>query len=169
MKRGGARLYDPSVAVTKNTTAALAMTAFDTTNLRLTFTIPSHGMVRVRISCSIHGATTFPSILLGVMSGATVVGRVGPEQRLGNTAVATAHVRATADFVIPGLTPGAATWDAAYGVETLVAATGIKYGGPNDATANNAFGAIQFEVYDPAPTFLTLGNSATLRDAISEF
>lgn len=29
-------LYDPAVAVTKATTALLAMTAFDTTNLRLT-------------------------------------------------------------------------------------------------------------------------------------
>jgi len=30
--------YDPAAAVTKATSAALAMTAFDTTNLRVTFT-----------------------------------------------------------------------------------------------------------------------------------
>jgi hypothetical protein len=32
--------YDPAAAVTKATSAALAMTAFDTTNLRVTFTGP---------------------------------------------------------------------------------------------------------------------------------
>ena len=42
------------------------------------------------------------------------------------------------------------TWDAAYGVETAVAATGLKYGGPNNATANDAFGALIFEVWSTA-------------------
>lgn len=143
--------YDPAVAVTKNTTAALAMTAIDTTNLRLAITVPAHGMVRFRLSSCIHGATTFPSIFLGVMNGAAVVGRVAPMQLLGNTAVATALVAVVADFTATGLTPGAMNVDAAYGVETLVAATGIKYGGPNDATANNAFGGFVFEAWDPQP------------------
>jgi hypothetical protein len=51
--------------------------------------------------------------------------------------------------VVSGLTPSASlTWDAAYGVETGVASTGLKYGGPNDTTANNAFGAFIFEVWE---------------------
>lgn len=51
-------------------------------------------------------------------------------------------------FLVVGLTPNASlTWDAAYGVETAVTSTGLKYGGPNNATANNAFGAFQFEVW----------------------
>lgn len=161
----GAKLYDPTTAVTKNTTAALAMTALDTTNLRIAFTIPSHGMVRVRLMGVIHGATTFPSILLGVMNGSTVVGRVAPVQSLGNTAVATALVNVEADFIVTGLTPGAVNWDAAYGVETLVAATGIKYGGPNDTTANNAFGGFAFEVWDPKPNGDILTSIADTRMA----
>jgi hypothetical protein len=140
--------YDPAVAVSKATTAALAMTAIDTANLRVTFNAPGSGKVLVRLQGVLHGATTFPQILLGVMSGATVVGRVAPKVTLSGTAVATTFAPAEALFVVGGLTPGAAqTWDAAYGVETLVAATGLKYGGPDNATANDAFGAFLFEVW----------------------
>jgi hypothetical protein len=143
--------YDPAVAVTKSTAAAAAMTAFDTTNLRLTFMAPARGIVQVRICCTVHGATTMPSILLGVMSGANVVGRVSPIGGLKNTAVATAMVTQEAVFLVNGLTPGQEyVADAAYGVETGVAATGIKYGGPNDTTANNAFGGVIFEIWNPA-------------------
>jgi len=109
MKLLAAALYDPAVSVSKSTAAALAMTAIDTTNLRLSFTIPASGKVRVRMGAVLHGATTFPSILLGVMSGATVKGRVAPIQSLGNTAVATALVSVEADFIVTGQTPGAAT------------------------------------------------------------
>lgn len=146
-----AKLYDPAGAVTKATSALLAMTALDTTNLRLAITVPAHGMIRVRMAGVVHGATTFPSILLGVMNGSTILGRVAPVQSLGNTAVATALVNVEADFIVTGLTPGAMNVDAAYGVETIIASTGLKYGGPNDATANNAFGGFVFEIYDPKP------------------
>ena len=88
----GCRLYDPAVAVSKATSALLAMTALDTTNLRIAFTVPAHGMVKVRLAGTVHGATTFPTILLGVMEGATVRGRVSPLGGLKNTAVATAMV-----------------------------------------------------------------------------
>ncbi|NTS31272.1 hypothetical protein HQ945_08390 [Phyllobacterium sp. BT25] len=142
------KLYDPTTAVNKVTTAALAMTALDTTNLRLNFTVPASGNVLVRMHGVLHGATTFPSILLGVLEGSTVKGRVAPTQSLGNTAVATAMVSVDAEFLVTGLTPGASlTWDAAYGVETLVASTGLKYGGPNNTTANDAFGGFAFEIW----------------------
>ena len=141
--------YDPAAAVTKATSAALAMTAVDTTNLRANFNVPSTGKVLVRLKCQVHGATTFPSILLGVLEGSTVIGRSAPIGGLLNTAVATAIVAQESVFVVSGLTPGAAkTWDAAYGVETLVASTGIKYGGPNNTTANDAFGAFTFEIWE---------------------
>jgi len=144
-------LYDPAAAVTKATSALLAMTAIDTTNLRLTFTAPSNGAVLVRLAGTVHGATTFPQILLGVMSGATVMGRVAPHADVGGTAIATTMMAVEGVFVVSGLTPGASlTWDAAYGVETLVAATGIKYGGPNNATANDAFGAFGYEIWNTA-------------------
>jgi hypothetical protein len=142
------KLYDPAVAVTKATTALLAMTAFDTTNLRLGFTVPANGIVQVRIACVVHGATTFPTILLGVLEGATVRGRMSPIGGLKTTAVATAQVMQEAVFLVTGLTPGATpNWDAAYGVEILLASTGIKYGGPNNATTNDAFGGIAFEIW----------------------
>lgn len=145
------KLYDPATAVTAATTAALAMTAFDTTNLRLTFTVPSNGIVQVRICCTVHGATTMPSILLGVLQSTTVMGRQAPIGGLKNTAVATALVTQESVFLVTGLTAAASlSWDAAYAVETLVASTGIKYGGPNDTTANNAFGGIAFEIWSVA-------------------
>lgn len=140
--------YDPAAAVTKSTAALLAMTALDTTNLRLSFNAPANGAVLCRLSGTIHGAATFPQVLLGVLSGATVLKRQAPAGLLNGTAAATTFLTIESLFVITGLTPGAAqVWDAAYGVETLVAATGIKYGGPNDAVANNAFGAFCFEAF----------------------
>lgn len=140
--------YDPAVAVTKATTAAQALTAIDTTNLRLNFTVPSTGNVIVRLNGTLHGATTFPQILLGVLEGSTIRGRMAPIGGLPGTALATTLLSVEALFPVVGLTPGAAlTWDAAYGVETLVASTGLKYGGPNDTTANNAFGAFIFEIW----------------------
>jgi hypothetical protein len=140
-------LYDPAVAVTKSTAALLAMTALDTTNLRLSFVVPASGRVLVRLQGTLHGAATFPQILLGILEGANVKMRKAPMLGGGNLA-ATTLMAAEAVAVISGLTPGAnLTWDAAYGVETIVAATGLKYGGLNDALANNAFGGFSFEVW----------------------
>jgi len=101
----GAINYDPAAAVTAATTALRAMTALDTTNLQLSFTVPATGNVLVRLMCTVHGATTMPSILLGVLEGATVVGRISPIGGLKNTAVATAMVTQEATFVVTGLTP----------------------------------------------------------------
>ena len=143
------KLYDPGTAVTWATTAALAMTALDTTNLSNTFTVPASGRVMVRMICTVHGATTYPTILLGVLQGSTVIARMAPIGGLKTTAVNTAMVTQEATFVVPGLTPGASlTWYMAYGVETAVAATAIKCGGPNNTTANDAFGAISFEIWE---------------------
>lgn len=144
------KLYDPAVAVSKATTSAIAMTALDTTNLRLSVTVPAHGMVLVRLKGSLHGATTLPQIVLGVMEGATVRGRAAAMLGGGNIA-ATSIVACWAEFLVTGLTPGAVNWDAAYGVETVVASTGLKYGGPNNTSANDAFGGFAFEVWDPQP------------------
>ena len=88
--------YDPATAVTKATSATLAMTALDTTNLRLTFTVPSSGRVWVQMVGTIHGATTFPQILFGVLQGATVRARVAPQCVMGGTALATTFVNAAA-------------------------------------------------------------------------
>jgi hypothetical protein len=83
------------------------------------------------------------------MNGASVVARVAPIGGLKTTAVATAMVTQEATFVVPGLTPAASlTWDAAWGIETFVASSLIKYGGPDNATVNNAFGALQFEIWE---------------------
>jgi len=143
-----AALYDPVTAVNKVTTAALAMTALDTTNLRLSFTAPANGAVLVRLFSTLHGATTFPQIQLGVMSGSTVVARVTPAGYVNGNLAATTFLSVEASFVVPSLTPGASlTWDAAYGVETAVASTGLKYGGPNNTTANDAFGAFLYEIW----------------------
>lgn len=139
--------YDPSTAVAKATSALLAMTAFDTTNLRLTFTAPANGAVLVRIRTNLSGATTMPQVLLGVLSGASVVGRISPIGAIPGTAVATTNNTQEALFLVTGLS-GSQTWDAAYGVEIVLASTNIHYGGPNNSTANDAWGGFSFEVYD---------------------
>jgi hypothetical protein len=142
-------LYDPAVAVSQATSALLAMTAFDTTNLRLNFTVPSNGSVLVRIATVIHGGTAAPTVLLGVLQGATIKGRKAPTGTLYTaTGVATQAYVIESIFPVTGLTPSAnLTWDAAYSVETVGASTAIKYGGPDNATANDAFGGFCFEVW----------------------
>lgn len=141
-------LYDPAAAVTKATSALLAMTAIDTTNLRLTFTCPANGKVLVRMACVTSGASTDTRILLGVLDGATVRGRQSPIGAV-EVSIATGLDGQEALFLVTGLTPGQSyTWDAAYGVEVIVAASGIKYGGPNTNAGANAFGGFAFEVYD---------------------
>lgn len=150
-----AKLYDPAVAVSKATSSLLAMTAFDTTNLRLAITVPAHGLVRFRIRCAVTGATTTPVVLLGVLNGASVVARVVADRAPCTANVATQTFMLDAEFTVPGLTPGAANFDAAYGVEVVVASTNIKYGGPNNTTTNDAWGGFLFEAWDPQPQTTT--------------
>lgn len=141
-------LWDPNTAVSKATTANLAMTAIDTTNLRLTFTVPASGKVLVRLAGVLHGAATYPQILLGVMEGATVKGRVAPAGYANGNLAATTFVKVEGLFLVTGLPAGTSqTWDAAYGVETAVASTGLKYGGPNNTTSDDAWGGFTYEVW----------------------
>jgi hypothetical protein len=103
---------------------------------------------------TLHGTTTFPQLLMGILESTTVIARVPPKYNVANVA-ATSLVRGEVEFTIGGLTPGASlTWDVAMSVETAVASSGIKCGGPNDTTANNAFGAFIYELWDvdPYPT-----------------
>jgi hypothetical protein len=143
----GAVLYDPAGAVSKATSSLIAMTAFDTTNARITF-VAQTTAVLWRVRCNLSGATTMPSVLLGVMDGATVKGRAAPIGGIPGTAVATTNIGLEASGVITGLTRGTSfSYDAAYSVDIVLAATNIHYGGPNDTTANNAWGALQFEIW----------------------
>lgn len=139
-------LYDPTVAVTQATTAASVMTALDTTNLRLSFTSPASGRVLVRLRGAGSGASTLPSVHLGVLSGATVVGRQVAHAVFSN-AVATGLAAYHSEFVV-SVTPNTAlTWDAAFAVETGVASSKIAYGGPDDALGTDAWGGFTFEVW----------------------
>lgn len=148
----GVKNYDPAGAVNKVATSLLAMTALDTTNLRITFTAPANGSVLVKMRGVIHGATTYPQIYLGVLESSPTAGllrgRMLPMGALKTTALATAQLTAEAIFVVSGLTPGNSyTWDAAYGVDVVAASTGLKYGGPNNTTTNDAFGAFSFSIH----------------------
>lgn len=144
----GAILYDPAGAVTKDCTNRLAMTAIDTSNLRITFTVPPSGAVLVRMRTNVSGQSTYPSILLGILEGAAVKCRQSPVGALLGAAAATNRSAQEMSCVVTGLTPGTSlTWDAAYGVEILLATTGIKYGGPNDTTGDNAWGAFGYEIW----------------------
>jgi hypothetical protein len=160
--------YDPASAVSKATSSRLAMTAFDTTNLRLSFTVPPNGKVMVRLRCTLLGATTFPAILLGVLQSTTVIARIAPVGALLGTALATTRVTQEALFTIGGLTPGASlTWDAAYGVEILLASTNIKYGGPNTTSGADAWGGIQFEVWEATGLLGTILYDPSTRASLS--
>jgi hypothetical protein len=136
----GAKLYDPAVKVNKSTAALLAMTALDTVNLRLTVTVPASGFILVRMQCAGLNST-IPAILLGVMEGAVIRGRTASVPRLEQGTFT--------EFVIPGLTPGAITLDAAYSVKIVGAATNLSYGGPDDAVASSAAGAFSYSIWDP--------------------
>jgi hypothetical protein len=146
-----AALYDPAAAVSKATSSLLAMTAFDTTNLRLAITVPAHGMVRFKMRCIVTGATTCPTILLGVLNGATVIGRVSPQYENATANATTQNFVLDAEFTVTGLAPGAMNVDAAYAVQVIVASTNIKYGGPNTNAGANAWGGFLFEAWDPQP------------------
>lgn len=142
------KLYDPAARVQKSTATLIAMTALDTTNLRLAFTVPANGTVLVRMSCSVAGGTTCPSIVLGVLESATVRWRMTPVGAVGGTIAAGLWVGLEACGVVTGLTPGASlNWDAAYGVENVAASSNINYGGPNDTTTINANGGFAFEIW----------------------
>lgn len=166
----GAILYDPAVAVTKVATSSIGITAIDTTNLRLTVTVPSHGYLRVLMSCGMAGQLlggfwNYPTVMLGVLEGSTVRARMYPATLPSPANGTTTSTGVMADFVIPGLTPGPITLDAAYGVEGS-ASGGISYGGPNNGTSNDAWGAFSFAIYDPisVPTAVDIADAILKRD-----
>lgn len=140
----GGILYDPATQAVENTIAAIVMTAMDTANLRITFTVPASGRVLVRQQGVVHGAATYPQIFLGVLQGAVIIMRQSPKATVAGTALATTMLSVEAVAVIDGLTPGASlAWDAAYGVKVGVASTAIKYGG-----GDTGFGGFSFEVWE---------------------
>ena len=146
------KAYDPSTAGSAATTSTLAMTAIDTTNLRHTITAPASGNVFVRMHCVLAGASPTASIILGVLEGATVRLRTpaqgGNNSYSPNSGAADSHFVFEGTGLITGLTPGNSyTFDMAYGVEVTTAATGIKYGGPDNTTDTDAWGAICFELW----------------------
>jgi hypothetical protein len=144
----GAVLYDPASAATKSLTALLAMTALDTTNARITFTAPASGKVRWRIAANSHANTAWGELLLGILDGATVKARSSAMQYRDGTSAATTFTVMEASGLITGLTPGNSyTYDAAYGVETAFTGGSLKWGGPDNTTANDAFGALVYEIW----------------------
>lgn len=131
-------LYDPAVAVSKSGSSLLAMTAFDTTNLRATFKATT---TRVLVRITTQSSAAALQCLLGVLDGATVMCRTCPIGGLLSVAPYEALM------LVTGLTVGTTyTWDAAYGVEVAAAAP-IQYGGPNNTTADDAWGAFGYEVW----------------------
>lgn len=141
--------YDPATLVTHATSSALVMTPFDTTNLRVTFAAPPTGRVLVRIRVPLAGSTYAPGVLLGLMDTTGIVVMRSLATTVGYTGNASVPYPMEVQFVISGLTAAQSyTWDAAYGVEFPVGSTSLRYGGPNDATANNAYGAFLFEVWE---------------------
>lgn len=153
-----AKLYDPASAASKNTTQTAAMTAFDTTNLRLTFTPPAHGLVRFRMQAVGTGSTQAPVILMGVLNTTNVVGRAAPAYFPNSAASTTQLFTLVSDFIATGVTAVSSNFDAAWAVQQAVAGTNIRYGGPNNTTAATAWGAFCFEAWDPQPNPTNFGS-----------
>lgn len=158
--RGNARClgsiaYDPGSNVLKSVTSAIGLTAFDTTNARLTFNAPASGKVQWRIAVGLKAiARTHDAVLLGVLEGSTVRGRmlasvtpVAGGQAVANDVDQRHLMDVTA--IISGLTPGQSyTFDAAYSVPGDTFDSGnIEYGGP-DTPAVGANGALVFEIWE---------------------
>lgn len=147
----GAILYDPSTAATKSTSSLLAQTAIDATNARVTVTAPASGNVEVRISALLTKANTAQAhVLFGVLNGATVMGRQAPIGNLIDTTGIANREPHEACFTVTGLTPGNSySFDVSYGVE--IVGTGgtpiIGYGGPNNTTGDDAYGALACSVW----------------------
>lgn len=156
-----ATMYDPGTVANFATSALTAMTALDTTNLRLTFTTAASGAgstavyVRIR-GGSYNGATGTPGVLWGVLgnlaggTGTTVLGRVPSVtgQLFNGTASTTMMRPVNASFCVTGLTASTSySFDLAMGVDFVVASSNFSIGGPNDTTATNAWGGIAFEVW----------------------
>ena len=139
--------YDPTTSATKATTSLLAMTASDTTNLRLTFTAPASGNVFWRIRAQIHGSTTYGATLLGILESTTVVARDAPMMILPETSLATTCIPIESSGVVTGVSSGSHTWDAAYAVQVVAGAGGIKWGGPNNTTTDDCYGGVAFELW----------------------
>ncbi len=145
-----AATWDPATAEVAQTLSVLkGMTAISGTNLRCTFTAPTSERVMWRVRCNIGGGIAMPGILLGVLSGATVLARAAPDGFFKSAVVAADNIPREAVGIITGLTSGAAyTVDAAYGVEIIVASMVIRIGGPNDAVTSNAYGSAGIEIWD---------------------
>jgi hypothetical protein len=147
----GALNYDPSGGAQWATSTATAMTAFDTTNLRITFTAPASGRVMVRMAAVVTGGVAMPQVVFGALDGATVKGRAHA-RGFGRTSTATYGSTdifpVEALFAVTGLTASTSyTWDAAFSCERGQSSSVIQIGGPNDTTAGNAWGGFQYEIY----------------------
>lgn len=140
-----ATMYDPATEVFISLSGGqFAMTAFDTTNLRLTFTAPTSGRVRVKLALAARKSLTADSfhVFLGVLDGSTVKVRIPCFHGPLTSNVGTI----SADAVVSALTPGQSyTWDAAYGSEDSLTGA-IAYGGPNNATEQDASGGFYYEI-----------------------
>lgn len=145
------KAYDPTggAIISKATSALLAITALDTTNLRLVPTIPSNGIVVVRQQFCNKGGSEVPQLMSAILEGSTVRGRRAPITSGRPSGSANSLKAFESIATIPGLTPAATpNWDAAYGVETVLASSNIVYGGPQNATANDSGGSYIFEVWE---------------------
>jgi hypothetical protein len=152
--------YDPATAVTVSSTSLTAMTAFDTTNLRLTFTAPSSGIVLVRARVPFGGTTgNSPNVLLGVLDGSAIKMRVVGFGTDAAPLTVNASNTASTEAIgyVSGLTGGNSyTWDLAYSVDVVGGTSStMRYGGPNNNSGSNAYGAITFEVWDPGSSLLS--------------
>lgn len=146
----GRALYDPATLATKTITAGVAMTAFDTTNLRVTF-VATTTKVRVKMWSTARSSSTSSNEVvpfLGILDGSTI--RLRKACSLAKPGGVTGSVVGiSAEGLITGLTIGNTyTFDLAYGHENSTATGQLAYGGPNNATTGDAAGQTGFGIWE---------------------
>jgi hypothetical protein len=148
--------YGPSVQVFHNLTAT-TLTAIDTTNLTIAFTVPASGKIKIRASAFLYcqpgsGAGNFVLLTLGFLNHSGGV-QVGPKQQQITmfTQAAGANdptqARCVYEATISGLTPGALQLDLAGLYSGNVAITAAAMGYDDGVTGSNSDGPVELTVF----------------------
>jgi hypothetical protein len=147
----GGTVYDPSTAGALTLTADTAMADCDATNLALTITAPASQNIWWRARVVYTGASsTVGSCLLGIREGSSLVGgtRQGPRRSIAESMLASSATVLEASGFITGISAGSHTYKLAAGTQLAASAGGaLKWGGPNNTTANDAWGGALFEIW----------------------
>lgn len=116
------KVFNPTTAASYSSNSN-TLVDIDTTNLAVTFTVPTSGQVLVTLNGFYTGVAS-TNVMWGLRNGTVVVGQTAMDYSTGG------YRRSSALFLVTGLTAGASvTLKWAHGVATGTAATSLSAGG----------------------------------------